>query len=217
VWLISISERLDDTFVSKRMKRCKFTFPSDNWDPGVNYGENITNPNNWPFFTSQQLLSHSRYSYKVMKPHGSLPCSQNIDTCLLAQSDEPSSHLESAMKNWIYLRNGLWRPIAFWDVEDPTFSRQSAQRWRWGCQLYAPSPQLRFLETVSVWGLVKSRAIVGLEGSGILKVSNCLIGIPNPVTQYFLDFIFYTNIYKALGHTAIESFIHSSWLWFGCK
>jgi hypothetical protein len=26
-----------------------------------------------------------------------------------------------------------------WDVEAPTFSRQSAHRWRWGCQPYAPA------------------------------------------------------------------------------
>jgi hypothetical protein len=26
-----------------------------------------------------------------------------------------------------------------WDVEVPTFSRQSAHRWRWGCQPYAPA------------------------------------------------------------------------------
>jgi hypothetical protein len=25
-----------------------------------------------------------------------------------------------------------------WDVEAPTFSIQSAHRWRWGCQPYAP-------------------------------------------------------------------------------
>jgi hypothetical protein len=25
-----------------------------------------------------------------------------------------------------------WRPIGLWDVEAPTFSRQSAHRWRWG-------------------------------------------------------------------------------------
>jgi hypothetical protein len=26
-----------------------------------------------------------------------------------------------------------------WDVEAPTFSRQSGHRWRWGCQPYAPA------------------------------------------------------------------------------
>jgi hypothetical protein len=32
-----------------------------------------------------------------------------------------------------------WRPIWFWDVEAPTFSRQLAHRWRWSCQPYAPA------------------------------------------------------------------------------
>jgi hypothetical protein len=35
--------------------------------------------------------------------------------------------------------NRPWRPIGLWDVEDPTFSGQSAHRWRWGCQPYAPA------------------------------------------------------------------------------
>jgi hypothetical protein len=35
--------------------------------------------------------------------------------------------------------NRLWRPIALWDVEAPKFSRQSAHRWRWGSQPYAPA------------------------------------------------------------------------------
>jgi hypothetical protein len=29
----------------------------------------------------------------------------------------------------------LWRPIWLWDVEASAFSKQSAHRWRWGCQL----------------------------------------------------------------------------------
>jgi hypothetical protein len=28
-------------------------------------------------------------------------------------------------------------PLELWDVEAPTFARQSARRWRWGCQPYA--------------------------------------------------------------------------------
>jgi hypothetical protein len=34
------------------------------------------------------------------------------------------------------LCNSLWRPIGLWDVEAPTFSRQSAHRWR---SLFTPS------------------------------------------------------------------------------
>jgi hypothetical protein len=36
-----------------------------------------------------------------------------------------------------YPCNRPWRPISLWDVEAPTFSRQSAHRWRWGFQPYA--------------------------------------------------------------------------------
>jgi hypothetical protein len=32
-----------------------------------------------------------------------------------------------------------WRTIGLWDVEAPTFSRQSAHRFRWGYQPYAPA------------------------------------------------------------------------------
>jgi hypothetical protein len=45
----------------------------------------------------------------------------------------PSSEMQS------YPCNRPGRPIGLWDVEAPTFSRQSAHRWRWGCQLYAPA------------------------------------------------------------------------------
>jgi hypothetical protein len=33
----------------------------------------------------------------------------------------------------------LWRPIGLWDIQAPTFSRQLAHTWRWGCQPYAPA------------------------------------------------------------------------------
>jgi hypothetical protein len=41
--------------------------------------------------------------------------------------------------NTCYEYNRPWRPIRLSDVEDPTFSRQWAHRWRWGCQPYAPA------------------------------------------------------------------------------
>jgi hypothetical protein len=42
-------------------------------------------------------------------------------------------------KKLSYPCNRPWRVIGLWDVEAPTFSRQSAHRERWGCQLYAPA------------------------------------------------------------------------------
>jgi hypothetical protein len=38
-----------------------------------------------------------------------------------------------------YPCNRPWRPIGLWDVEAPTYYRQSVHRWRWDCQLYAPT------------------------------------------------------------------------------
>jgi hypothetical protein len=40
---------------------------------------------------------------------------------------------------WNLSRNRPWRPSGMWDVEAPTFSKQSANRSRWGCELYAPA------------------------------------------------------------------------------
>jgi hypothetical protein len=39
----------------------------------------------------------------------------------------------------IYSCDRPWRPIGLWDVEVPIFFRQSAHRWRWGCQPYEPT------------------------------------------------------------------------------
>jgi hypothetical protein len=52
-------------------------------------------------------------------------------------------------------RNRPWRPMWLWDVEAPTFARQLAHRWRWGCQPRAPAalyPPGIFLVLISVRG-----------------------------------------------------------------
>jgi hypothetical protein len=62
------------------------------------------------------------------------------------------------------------RPIGLWDVETPTFSRQSAHRWQWGCQ---PA----FLVLISIRGWVNLRTIVWLERLDQLKNPEALSGI----------------------------------------
>jgi hypothetical protein len=55
--------------------------------------------------------------------------------------------------------NRPWRPIAVWDVEAPTFSRQSAHRWRWGCQPYAPAAL--YLQEDSWYSVLLSQGFLG--------------------------------------------------------
>jgi hypothetical protein len=42
--------------------------------------------------------------------------------------------IKSILKNYPSTRP--WRPIVLWDVKTPTFSRQLAHSWQWGCQSY---------------------------------------------------------------------------------
>jgi hypothetical protein len=47
-----------------------------------------------------------------------------------------------------YPCNRLWRPKGLWDVEAPTFSRQSVHRWRLGCQPHVPADRLLLLRKI---------------------------------------------------------------------
>jgi hypothetical protein len=44
------------------------------------------------------------------------------------------------VKGWSYPCNRQRRSIGLWDVEDPTFSRNSSDRCRWNCQPYTSVP-----------------------------------------------------------------------------
>jgi hypothetical protein len=60
----------------------------------------------------------------------------------------------------------------FLDVEDPTFSRQSARRWPWSCESYAPPvlcPPGIFLVPISVRSWDNPRFMMRLEGLDTLK------------------------------------------------
>jgi hypothetical protein len=72
------------------------------------------------------------------------------------------------MKRWSYPCNRPWRLIGLWEVETPTFSKQSAHRWQWG---FHPSPPGKFLVFIYVRGWCDPRSIVRLEGLGQFKNS----------------------------------------------
>jgi hypothetical protein len=83
-------------------------------------------------------------------------------------------------KGQSYPCNRMLRLIELWDVEAPTFSRQLAHRWQWGCQPSKPvplNPSRRFQVLIYVRRWVDTRAIAQLEGLHELRNSMPSLGI----------------------------------------
>jgi hypothetical protein len=76
--------------------------------------------------------------------------------------------------------NRPWRPIGMWNIQAPTFSRQSTHRWRWGCQPYEPAgrplPPGRFMVLISIRGWVDPRGHSAAGRIRSVEKSNGLFG-----------------------------------------
>jgi hypothetical protein len=75
--------------------------------------------------------------------------------------------------------NRPWSPIGLRDVEAPTFSRQSAHRWRWGSQPYVPAATnyatvLRYLQVRG-----KNSSDKGDITFRLKYTSHCLLLLPS--------------------------------------
>jgi hypothetical protein len=72
-------------------------------------------------------------------------------------------------KRLSYACNRPWRPMLLQAIEAPTFSRQSAHKWQWCCQAYAPAsihPQEDSWYSFLLRGSVDPRTVMWLEGLG---------------------------------------------------
>jgi hypothetical protein len=68
-------------------------------------------------------IEKENYPVTAVKAHKCIPCKVRTS---------------STFKKCSNLRNRTWRHIGLSDIDDPTLPRQSAHRWRLGCQPYAP-------------------------------------------------------------------------------
>jgi hypothetical protein len=118
------------------------------------YGSNIRHPMWYTVMTTAEMgirflhstSTHSLFGlspslFSVIKAFSSpLSCLPHLSTHSLSTSYEfqISMHGFFSENSKIMIKLSLWQAaetIRLWDVEDPTFCRQSAHRYRWGCQL----------------------------------------------------------------------------------
>jgi hypothetical protein len=91
--------------------------------------------------TSRNLNVH----YRIHKSLSLIPNSWR-DSIFLRFISMLSSHLRICLASYactacslaIQIKARKGGPMGLWGVEDPTLSRQSAHRWRWGCRPHAP-------------------------------------------------------------------------------
>jgi hypothetical protein len=122
--------------------------------------------------------------------------------------------------------NRPWRPIGLWDFKDPTLSRQSPYRWRWGCLPYAPAAALlpRNILYASgsnfVWRLSNPQGLVRSKGLDKLIWIILLVGLePSTfrlVAQYLNHFVTDPKYFTFVSFHTItansDGYIYTFWL-----
>jgi hypothetical protein len=129
------------------------------------------------FYTWMIGAADSSRRFVAMKTHCRVKIRLHVTSRLASGEDGVQQTVNNSF-GVIFSKNGKAIPATGrggpwgWDVEVPTYSRQSAHTWRWG-QHYAPAgrplPPERFLVLISVRGWVDPRAIVRLVGIGQLR------------------------------------------------
>jgi hypothetical protein len=99
------------------------------------------------FGRDEQVLSHPIHRARIsvhcaVQRHFSFGCHPMCNLSRIRYAgrtwaDGPISRIKKE-RIWSCRCKRTWRPIGLWHLEAPIFSRESAHKWRWGCQPYAP-------------------------------------------------------------------------------
>jgi hypothetical protein len=105
----------------------------------------------------------------------------------LVVSDTPPGVIKTRRQS--YPCNRPRRPMGLWDIEAPTFSRQSVHRWRWGCQPYALDVLYQQEDSwySCLWETESTQDNIAARRTRSIKNSNDLMGnrtrdLPQPTT-----------------------------------